>query len=255
MGSLFCSYSYLKGFFLKNDYKNMIRNILVLVVFQFFISGFSQQKNIVLELFTSQGCSSCPNADRLLKQVSENNSYENVMVLAYHVDYWNRLGWKDPFSKASFTNYQQEYGRKFGGRSIYTPQLVINGKKHIVGSDKNSLIPSLNKLSSTSLSIPVTITDVTKKGNNVVLRYASIFDTTSRLNIVMLLKEKITEVKRGENRNRTLVDTHIVVDKKIIRNSAASEIIFENVNFNMEELEFVAYIQNSQLEITGATNW
>jgi len=233
----------------------MKKNFIALLVLLMTLAGFAQQKNIVLELFTSQGCSSCPRADRLLKETSENSKNTNVIVLAYHVDYWNRLGWRDPFSKKSFTNYQQEYGRKFGGRSIYTPQLVINGKKHIVGSDKTSLETSLTTLKTKKLSVPITITGVVKEGTTVKLKYKSLFGTNSRLNVVMLLKRYVTEVRRGENRNRTLLDTHIVIDKEIIKDTAISEVTFSDVNFDIKRLEFVAYVQNSKLEVTGATQW
>lgn len=234
----------------------MKKKIILPLFLAISIASFSQQKNIVLELFTSQGCSSCPRADHLLKEVSENTKHSNVITLAYHVDYWNRLGWKDPFSQASFTNYQQKYGRKFGERSIYTPQLVINGKKHIVGSDKSSLATSLSSLKSKKLPVTVTITEVIQKGNTIQLKYQSKFGNNQQLNIVMLLKEKITRVQRGENRNRTLVDTHIVIDKKVIRNPLqAPELTFTNVDFKLEELEFIAYVQKENLEVVGATQW
>lgn len=233
----------------------MIKKILLFIALHFFCMGYTQEKNIVLELFTSQGCSSCPSADKLLKQISESKTYDNVITLAYHVDYWDRLGWKDLFSKQEYTKYQQQYGRKFGGRSIYTPQLVINGSKHIVGSDRSSLESTISRLKDSRLSVPVTITSVLKKGNNIHVSYKSTYATSASLNIVMLLKEKITEVKRGENRNRTLVDTHIVVSKQTIDSTSITEAVFTNVNYSIKDLEFVAYVQNKQLEILGATQW
>ena len=87
---------------------------------------------VVLELFTSQGCSSCPSADVLLKKVSKND--KSIIALSYHVDYWNYIGWKDPFAKAEFTKKQRAYSAKFYSNTIYTPQTVINGKEHFVGS-------------------------------------------------------------------------------------------------------------------------
>ena len=78
---------------------------------------------ILLELFTSQGCSSCPSADRLLDKTLAN--HKNVIGLSYHVDYWNYIGWKDPFSSKVYSNYQRAYGSKFRSSSIYTPQLAV----------------------------------------------------------------------------------------------------------------------------------
>lgn len=235
----------------------MKKNIISTVLLMFVVLGsMAQQKNIVLELFTSQGCSSCPRADKLLEEVAANANYKNVIALAYHVDYWNRLGWKDPFSKAAYSNYQQEYGRKFGGRSIYTPQLVINGKKHIVGSDVASLTNSLSNLKHQKLSIPITIKNVQKTGDKITLNYSSPNNLVNRLSVVMLLKEQVTQVKRGENRNRTLLDTHIVVGKKVIQEaSTEGAITFEEVTQNLNELEFVAYLQKDNLEVVGATQW
>jgi len=233
--------------------KNTVIKLLFLLLP---LIGIAQQKNVVLELFTSQGCSSCPRADKLLEEVSENSNNTNVITLAYHVDYWNRLGWKDPFSKASYSSYQQEYGRKFGGRSIYTPQLVINGKKHIVGSDKTSLSAFLRELKSKELPTPISIKEVKKAQTSAVLQYVIQNKLNSRLNVVMLLRKQITQVKRGENRNRTLSDTHIVIDKKIINAaSLEGEITFENVVYDLKELEFVAYLQKNDLEVIGATQW
>ena len=80
----------------------------------------------LLELFTSEDCSSCPPADRLLPQLASLDP--NIIPLSFHVDYWNNLGWKDPFSSSEFSQRQQNYGRHFNLESIYTPQLVINGE-------------------------------------------------------------------------------------------------------------------------------
>src|SRR5438046_1978213 len=95
----------------------------------------SSSKNIVvLELFTSQGCSSCPPADRLLGSYT---NQENVIPLSFHVDYWNHLGWKDPFSNAAFSQRQETYANAFASSGVYTPQVIINGQKEMVGSDED----------------------------------------------------------------------------------------------------------------------
>jgi len=98
------------------------------------IEKFGYKPIVVLELFTSQGCSSCPSADLLLQNVKQEFE-EEVFALSYHVDYWNYIGWKDPFSKVEFGIKQRQYNAKFKNRSNYTPQLVVNGKEHFVGSN------------------------------------------------------------------------------------------------------------------------
>jgi hypothetical protein len=86
---------------------------------------------VVLELFTSQGCSSCPPADRLLSTLG---ARDGVVALAFHVDYWNYIGWRDPFSSAAATARQRRYGAAIAGGKVYTPMLVIDGREHVVGS-------------------------------------------------------------------------------------------------------------------------
>jgi hypothetical protein len=92
---------------------------------------------VLVELFTSEGCSSCPPADVLLKKLYAANDPENpqVIVLSEHVDYWNSIGWKDPYSPAAFSQRQNAYGQRFHPGSVYTPQMVVNGVAEFVGND------------------------------------------------------------------------------------------------------------------------
>lgn len=118
--------------------------ISIIVASVFFSFGDNPQPDhnsepvAVVELFTSEGCSSCPAADRLMKEMIDLTRKEgkSVMGLAFHVTYWNYLGWKDPFSQEVFTDRQKQYGRIFALRSIYTPQAVFNGAEEFVGSDR-----------------------------------------------------------------------------------------------------------------------
>jgi hypothetical protein len=97
---------------------------------------------VIAELFTSEGCSSCPPADTLARQLADAQPFDgaHLIVLEEHVDYWDRLGWRDPFSSPQFTKRQTEYNdRVFRSNAIYTPQLVVDGVRECVGSDRSAI--------------------------------------------------------------------------------------------------------------------
>src|SRR5712692_9441430 len=93
---------------------------------------------VLVELFTSEGCSSCPPADAVLERLERNQPVPNAQIisLGFHVDYWNQLGWADPFSSAAFSLRQEEYSNAFGGDRIYTPQMVVDGAREFVGESR-----------------------------------------------------------------------------------------------------------------------
>jgi len=120
---------------------------LILLFLLFGYHGSAQQPFVIVELFTSEGCSSCPPADKVLSELkAEAEKYKQpVLFLEYHVDYWNRLGWKDPFSKNQFTLRQENYSRVLPGKELYTPQLVVNGEAELTGSDQKAAKAAIQK--------------------------------------------------------------------------------------------------------------
>ena len=102
----------------------------------------AQGSPVVVELFTSQGCSSCPPADALLRKLAEE---EDVIALALHVDYWDYLGWKDSFATPKFTARQRAYAKKARSRSIYTPQMVVQGEDRVVGNDAEMVLARISE--------------------------------------------------------------------------------------------------------------
>jgi hypothetical protein len=107
----------------------------------------STPRVVVVELFTSEGCSSCPPADALLKEVSEQEKVKGVQIVALeeHVDYWNHLGWKDPYSAAEFSQRQNDYARVFGSDGVYTPQMIVDGQSELVGSRSQAAREAIEK--------------------------------------------------------------------------------------------------------------
>ena len=209
----------------------------------------------LVQLFTSQGCSSCPSADILLDKVKSKYDSKGVAVLSYHVDYWNRLGWKDPFSASEYTTLQNVYASKFKSRNVYTPQVVINGSIHFVGSNEDKMNGYLSKYLKNEAENSVTISKVTKKINSISFSYDVTGNTNSKkLKVVLVIAERITPIKRGENGGKSLKNSNIVVEEITILNSNGTNTITipSIVNPN-DELKLIAYVQNNNLEVTGGT--
>ncbi|MCB8839188.1 DUF1223 domain-containing protein [Aurantimonas sp. VKM B-3413] len=169
----------------------------------------------VLELFTSQGCSTCVPADQLLTRIAEE---PGMLALSYHVDYWDYIGWRDTFGSPQNTERQRAYAKAFHESTIYTPELVINGRTGVVGSHEKKIRKMLPRTaldpaggSSVGLSVEGDRLHIVAKtasagsgGHGPVLMLVT-FDDRSE-----------TEVDRGENRGHTLINTHSVRDWRIM---------------------------------------
>jgi len=168
----------------------------------------------VIELFTSQGCSSCPPADALLAQTitDAKTNGKKILALSFHVDYWNRLGWADPFSSAAYSARQKNYVAHFGLDGAYTPQMVVNGSTEFVGSDKNLLTQSLAKALNTKTAFQFkTLTTSFAEGKPIKVDYAVEGDVAgTMINFVLVSLNETTVVKRGENGGQTLTNENVV---------------------------------------------
>lgn len=174
----------------------------------------------VLELFTSQGCSSCPPADALLSELDERaQAGENIIALSYHVDYWNYLGWTDPFSDADYSSRQKDYTRQIGART-YTPQLVINGKSELVGSRKAEVKAAVNRALKNNAATLVPSLSSRLSGSTVIADYALKGDLSGHRVTALLTQHKaVSSVKRGENRGRELRHHNVV---RVMEHTAAA---------------------------------
>jgi hypothetical protein len=214
------------------------------------ISSFSSIA--VLELFTSEGCSSCPPADRLLAQLLKTDS--NIYVLAFHVDYWDRLGWKDQFSSSEFTERQKDYGTQFRLESIYTPQLVINGKYEMVGSNKTDAQNAIQKVLKERPLVSIKIIDVKINDHKIDLSY-SLDGNWQHTNLLAILvqKEAVVNVKAGENKGAQLSHTNVVRLIKKLSSAQSGRIDFTKPDgLNDNNWQVILLTQGEDGTITGA---
>jgi hypothetical protein len=165
---------------------------------------------VVLELFTSEGCSSCPPADELLAKIQKESHGKPVYALAYHVDYWDRLGWKDLYSNSQFSKRQMQYENWLHLSSLYTPQLIINGKSAFVGSDESAIRKAISKQLASNEAASLTL-QVQQDGDRLDIKYQAIKTAKNSLLVIALLQKKAdSKVERGENAGRTLSHVQIV---------------------------------------------
>lgn len=124
---------------------------------------------VLIELFTSEGCSSCPPADALLEKLDESQpvSAVELIVLSEHVDYWNYIGWKDLYSSSEFSDRQRDYSGWFGRGSVYTPQMVVDGHLELVGSDEQRAILAIESAAKLQ-KISVALSSIHRQANNTI---------------------------------------------------------------------------------------
>ena len=215
---------------------------------------------VLVELFTSEGCSSCPPADKLLSELRSSNP--NVIVLGEHVDYWNSLGWKDSFSSSEFTQRQQSYCQKLGVNSPYTPQIVIDGKHEFVGSNGlaiRSAIRSAERDSSVLVQL-----QITNAGPNAVNAQAK-FDGSKNMSDVLffLVQDGVNvDVRSGENGGRRLRHDGVVRSVKRVNNPRGEGVILTNFSLpegiKRKDVRLVAVVEDesgprgaAQVELGG----
>ncbi len=208
----------------------------------------------VLELFTSEGCSSCPPADEVLARIQKEAGDKPVYILAYHVDYWNRLGWKDVFSKPEYSKRQYQYSRQFAGQ-VYTPQVIFNGSKEFVGSDE----PAINAAVAEALNTPTSAT-LSLQGKQFAtkleLDYQIAGDAAnSQLVVAVVQKHAVSVVKKGENAGRTLSHAQIVHQLYTIDLPAGKKgkkQIDLPAGFNAKDWEIIGLLQNPETGLITA---
>ena len=159
---------------------------------------------VVVELFTSQGCSSCPPADKLVSELAKQHG--QVIPLAYHVDYWDNAFWHDPFSSHQWTERQLMYARTFNLNGAYTPQMVVNGATQFVGSDARALNTAVDRARpSGNLTL-----DAARNGGNIEATITGDVPANSDVVLVVFENGLSTPIRGGENMGHTATDDAIV---------------------------------------------
>lgn len=199
----------------------------------------------VLELFTSEGCSSCPPADALLGRIQQAAGDKEVYCLAFHVDYWNRLGWKDIFSNSRNSERQYWYSSLLNGQ-VYTPQLIINGKASVIGSDSVAVNRAVQEALGQGTALAVTLQGQ-PVGQHMQVNYAVTGNASgNRLVVALVQKKAISQVKRGENEGRTLTHVQTVQlfrDFAVARTNKGTVELPLPAAFNRQEWEVIGWLQ------------
>jgi hypothetical protein len=208
----------------------------------------------VVELFTSEGCSSCPPADALLaKMVRERR--QHVYPLAFHVDYWDTDQWRDKFSDARYSDRQQAYAKAAGARGAYTPQMLVNGEPGFVGSDEETaarqIANALKRPATYKINLRI---DVTSEG---VVAQCD-FDPSAAgkmLNLALVERGIEREIKRGENAGRVLRHENVVREFQTFRiaGSSAKSTLPLPPDAVLKNCSIIAYIQDGQMHVLGAS--
>ena len=168
------------------------------------VAASAADRPVVVELFTSQGCSSCPPANAYLNELARDRS--DVLALAFHVTYWDRLGWKDPFSMQAATERQDRYGHKFGDGS-YTPEIVIDGASSHVGSRRDEVGPAIDAAKRRGRT--ATNVSVTRESGKLTIEVGE-GSGSGKVLLVGFDHAHETAIRRGENGGRTLRESNVV---------------------------------------------
>jgi hypothetical protein len=221
--------------------------ILLLV----FADTRAQNSFAVIELFTSEGCNTCPPAEKIFNSISADaiKNHKNIFCLEYHVDYWNKLGWKDPYSSFQFTNRQQNYTSALGERELYTPMMFVNGETHFVGSDNAKANAAIDKSLKTPGTISLSIKiDSLARDTAFVSFVSSSTDKNYFLRFAFTESNLVSKITKGENAGKTLSHENVVrifftVDMK--EKIGTAKIPLKNFKPN-SSCELIAFIQHKQ---------
>lgn len=214
------------------------------------------QSPVVLELYTSEGCSSCPPADDLFSKLVEE---PGVIGLAFHVDYWNKLGWIDPYSKAEWSRRQGGWSGALAAESIYTPQLIAGGVKECVGNDEEKVRAAIADARKAAQPAKVTLSVAKPAGGKlaVSVKYDISGSVDSpKLTVALFEDGLVTEVKSGENAGSTMAHTRVVraLEQPPVQDHEAKIELVLDAKWNAAKLGVAAFVSDSKMRVLGAAS-
>jgi len=217
---------------------------------------------ILVELFTSEGCSDCPPADSFLAELDQQPfATAEMIVLSEHVDYWNHDGWKDPYSAHVFSERQAAYAREFSLPSVYTPQMVVDGSSEFVGSNQSAASKAFAK-AAVAPKIDIRLTTVSIDSTNNLsahIETAAPVNQKADMYVAVALNHAESQVSAGENAGRNLSHTAVVQLITKIGSIRKNEIFAEDVHLKLppnmpaDNLRVIAFAQQGQGKVIGAT--
>lgn len=211
-------------------------------------AAFAQsQPVVVVELYTSQGCSSCPPADDFLAMLAMDPS---IMPLALHVDYWDYIGWADKFADAKYTDRQKAYAHQAGSRSIYTPQMIVGGLDRVEGYKREETGALIRKHLDAAQDIGLT---VDRTGNTVTIRAnASALGGNTSVQLVRYIPSEMVNIERGENAGRSITYYNIVKSWQTVGDWSGAEPLDMQANVKGNEPLVVIVQQDGPAYIVAA---
>ena len=205
---------------------------------------------VVVELFTSQGCSSCPPADAVIHDLNRDPALRgHVIPLAFHVDYWDQLGWRDPFSSRNWSDRQVRYAKTMHLSSAYTPQAVVGGTRELVGSNRSALNAALEQASNDKRRGDVALT-VRRERDTVVATIHATVPAGADLMLALTEDDITTKIEHGENAGRTLINDAIV--RRLVRVDPAQTTVQFKIDPAWRNLSAVAFVQDRNSLAIGA---
>lgn len=213
----------------------------------------------VVELFTSEGCSSCPAAEEVFDQLAQEAraNGESIFPVAFHVDYWDEIGWKDPFSSARFTSRQLDYAHAWGRTSMYTPEAIVDGQDEMVGSDDAGLRAAIARALDRPAMVGVTVQRAPSDDARTLVADVALTSTPSDAYVVVALVERdlTIDVKSGENAGRTLHHTNVVRALESVAPASHAQVrVVAPQELRLDHAALVAWVQRTKdARIVGAS--